>query len=77
MAGSEETLVIVDLLEDGAGTLVKLTHSGFWSEEIRGRHAQGWECWRFSSGASSRSRAASGRRDAVGVKHCVEVAEGG
>ncbi|MEP7224464.1 MAG: SRPBCC domain-containing protein [Actinomycetota bacterium] len=43
MAGSEETLVIVDFLEDGAGTLVKLTHSGFASEEIRGMHAQGWE----------------------------------
>ena len=43
MAGSEETLVIVDFLEDGAGTLVKLTHSGFASEEIRGMHVQGWE----------------------------------
>lgn len=43
MAGSEETLVIVDFLEDGAGTLVKLTHSGFASEESRGMHAQGWE----------------------------------
>jgi len=43
MAGSEETLVIIDFLEDGAGTLVKLIHSGFASEEIRGMHAQGWE----------------------------------
>jgi len=43
MAGSEETLVIVDFLEDGAGTLVKLTHSGFATEEIRGMHIQGWE----------------------------------
>ena len=43
MAGSERTLVIVDFIEDGAGTLVKLTHSGFESEEISGMHAQGWE----------------------------------
>ena len=43
MAGSEQTLVIVDFIEDGAGTLVTLTHSGFASEEIRGMHIQGWE----------------------------------
>jgi len=43
MAGSEETLVVVDFLEDGAGTLVKLTHSGFSNGEIRGMHIQGWE----------------------------------
>ncbi|HEU0246963.1 MAG TPA: SRPBCC domain-containing protein [Gaiellaceae bacterium] len=43
MAGSEKTLVVVDFLEDGAGTLVKLTHSGFANEEIRGMHSHGWE----------------------------------
>ena len=43
MAGSERTLVVVDFIEDGDGTLVRLTHSGFSNEEIRGLHAQGWE----------------------------------
>lgn len=43
MAGSEETLVTVDFLEDGAGTLVKLTHSGFANAEIKGMHIHGWE----------------------------------
>jgi uncharacterized protein YndB with AHSA1/START domain len=43
MARSEETLVVVEFLEDGEGTLVKLTHSGFASEEIMGMHAHGWE----------------------------------
>jgi uncharacterized protein YndB with AHSA1/START domain len=42
MAGSEETLVVVDFLEDGDGTLVKLTHSGFASEQIRDMHSHGW-----------------------------------
>jgi uncharacterized protein YndB with AHSA1/START domain len=43
MAGSEDTHVIVDFLEDGAGTLVKLTHSGFSNEEIKGMHIHGWD----------------------------------
>jgi uncharacterized protein YndB with AHSA1/START domain len=43
MAGSESTLVVVDFLEDGDGTLVKLTHSGFAGEEIKAMHLQGWE----------------------------------
>jgi uncharacterized protein YndB with AHSA1/START domain len=43
MAGSENTLVVVEFLEDGDGTLVKLTHSGFASEEIRAMHVHGWE----------------------------------
>ena len=43
MAGSEETLVIVDFIEDGEGTLVRLNHSGFTSEPVRGMHVQGWE----------------------------------
>jgi uncharacterized protein YndB with AHSA1/START domain len=42
MAGSESTLVVVEFLEDGDGTLVKLTHSGFASEQIREMHTQGW-----------------------------------
>ena len=42
MAGSESSLVVVEFLEDGDGTLVKLTHSGFASDEIREMHAQGW-----------------------------------
>jgi glutathione S-transferase len=42
MAGSENSLVVVDFLEDGDGTLVKLTHTGFASEEIRGMHEHGW-----------------------------------
>jgi uncharacterized protein YndB with AHSA1/START domain len=43
MAGSQHTLVVVDFLEDGDGTLVRLTHSGFASEEVKGMHAAGWE----------------------------------
>ena len=43
MAGSESTLVVVEFLEDGDGTLVKLTHSGFSSDQILEMHAQGWE----------------------------------
>lgn len=43
MAGSESSLVVVEFLEDGDGTLVKLTHSGFSNEQIREMHVQGWE----------------------------------
>jgi uncharacterized protein YndB with AHSA1/START domain len=43
MAGSESSLVVVEFLEDGGGTLVKLTHSGFAGEQIREVHAQGWK----------------------------------
>lgn len=43
MAGSERSLVVVEFLEDGDGTLVRLTHSGFATEEIRGLHVQGWQ----------------------------------
>jgi uncharacterized protein YndB with AHSA1/START domain len=39
----EETLVVVEFLEDGDGTLVKLTHTGFGSEESRAQHVHGWE----------------------------------
>ena len=43
MAGSEHSLVVVDFLEDGDGTLVRLTHSGFATDEIRELHVQGWQ----------------------------------
>jgi uncharacterized protein YndB with AHSA1/START domain len=43
MEGSENTLVVVDFLEDGDGTLVKLTHSGFATEELRDLHTHGWQ----------------------------------
>jgi uncharacterized protein YndB with AHSA1/START domain len=43
MAGSESSLVVVEFLEDGDGTLVRLTHSGFSSDEIREMHTQGWQ----------------------------------
>jgi len=43
MAGSESSLVVVEFAEDGDGTLVKLTHSGFANEQIRELHVQGWE----------------------------------
>ena len=43
MAGSEDTLVEIDFVDDGDGTLVRLTHSGFASEQVRDMHAQGWQ----------------------------------
>lgn len=43
MAGSEHTVVVVDFIEDGEGTIVRLTHSGFASDHVRGMHAHGWE----------------------------------
>jgi uncharacterized protein YndB with AHSA1/START domain len=43
MAGSENTLVVVEFREDGDGTLVELTHSGFSGEEIKGMHEHGWQ----------------------------------
>lgn len=43
MAGSESTLVVVEFVEDGDGTLVRLTHSGFADERIRDMHNQGWQ----------------------------------
>ena len=39
----EETLVVVEFLEDGDGTIVKLTHTGFANEENRAQHVHGWE----------------------------------
>ncbi|MFL5923267.1 MAG: SRPBCC domain-containing protein [Gaiellaceae bacterium] len=43
MTGSAGTLVVVEFHEDGDGTLVKLTHSGFADEEIKGMHLHGWQ----------------------------------
>jgi glutathione S-transferase len=43
LAAGQDTLVIVDFIEDGAGTLVKLVHSGFERAEIRDMHVQGWD----------------------------------
>jgi uncharacterized protein YndB with AHSA1/START domain len=42
MAGSDDTLVVVEFREDGDGTEVVLTHSGFANDEIRGMHEHGW-----------------------------------
>jgi uncharacterized protein YndB with AHSA1/START domain len=42
MTGSENTLVVVDFTEDGDGTLVTVTHSGFANEELRNLHVHGW-----------------------------------
>lgn len=43
MRGSEDTLVEVEFVEDGDGTEVVVTHSGFAGAEIRDLHVQGWE----------------------------------
>lgn len=43
MAGSENSFVVIDFVEDGDGTLVKLTHSGFANGELRDLHVHGWE----------------------------------
>jgi len=42
MRGSEGSLVVVDFLAEGEGTLVLLTHSGFADEQIRDLHDAGW-----------------------------------
>jgi uncharacterized protein YndB with AHSA1/START domain len=42
MAGSDDTLVVVEFVEDGDATEVVLTHCGFANEEIRGMHEHGW-----------------------------------
>ena len=43
MAGSERSQVVVEFLEDGDGTIVRLTHSGFANDQIREMHVQGWQ----------------------------------
>jgi uncharacterized protein YndB with AHSA1/START domain len=42
MAGSAGTLVEVEFAEDGDGTSVTLTHSGFTTPEVAGMHEHGW-----------------------------------
>lgn len=42
MTGSDDTLVIVEFHEDGDGTEVVVTHSGFANEQIRDMHVDGW-----------------------------------
>jgi uncharacterized protein YndB with AHSA1/START domain len=42
MRGSEGTLVEVEFAEDGDGTRVVLTHSGFADGPIRDLHGEGW-----------------------------------
>jgi uncharacterized protein YndB with AHSA1/START domain len=41
--GGNDTLVTVEFVEDGDGTVVKLTHTGFPSQEIMGMHEHGWK----------------------------------
>jgi uncharacterized protein YndB with AHSA1/START domain len=43
MRGSQQTLVVVDFLEDGDATTVVLTHRGFADPQIRDLHADGWQ----------------------------------
>ena len=42
VTGTENSLVVVDFLEDGDGTLVELTQTGFVSGEAMGMHDHGW-----------------------------------
>ena len=43
MKGSENTLVVIDFIEDGDGTLVRVRHSGFANAELRDMHSHGWQ----------------------------------
>ena len=38
------TQVTVDFEEQEGGTLLTLTHAGLATDEIRGKHASGWNC---------------------------------
>jgi uncharacterized protein YndB with AHSA1/START domain len=42
MSGSAGTLVVVDFNDDGDGTEVVVTHSGFATPELRDMHEHGW-----------------------------------
>jgi uncharacterized protein YndB with AHSA1/START domain len=42
MAGSAATLVEVEFADDGGGTMVTLTHTGFTNPEVRAMHDHGW-----------------------------------
>jgi uncharacterized protein YndB with AHSA1/START domain len=48
------SLVEIDLFEKGAGTLVRLTHSGLPNEEERAGHKKGWDhyCRRLAIAAA-------------------------
>jgi predicted dithiol-disulfide oxidoreductase (DUF899 family) len=39
------TEVTFDLIEDGGGTLLRLTHTGFLDEEQANNHKEGWGYW--------------------------------
>ena len=39
----EDTRVTVEFIEDGSGTIVRITHEKFPSAEIAGRHHEGWD----------------------------------
>ena len=41
-AGSRDTLVLVEFHEDGGGTKVVLTHTGFAGPEVLAQHDHGW-----------------------------------
>jgi uncharacterized protein YndB with AHSA1/START domain len=41
-AGSEDTHVVVEFAEDGDGTEVTLTHTGFANDDIKAQHEHGW-----------------------------------
>jgi uncharacterized protein YndB with AHSA1/START domain len=41
--GGNETVVTVDFVEDGDGTIVNLTHTGFPGEEFKQMHEHGWQ----------------------------------
>jgi uncharacterized protein YndB with AHSA1/START domain len=42
MKGTEDTLVEVEFRDDGDGTEVLVTHSGFANAQLRDMHAHGW-----------------------------------
>jgi uncharacterized protein YndB with AHSA1/START domain len=43
VAGGEHSLVVVDFLEEGDGTLVRVSHRGLPTEQAREMHAHGWD----------------------------------
>jgi uncharacterized protein YndB with AHSA1/START domain len=43
VTGGARSLVVVDFVEDGDGTIVKLVHKGIPNEQAREMHAHGWQ----------------------------------